>query len=279
MRRRGMAQHRIHRSSEDGGNEHLRLYLIMLASLLLLIPNDLNAATIRVMVSGGLSAACVSLAPKYESLTGNTLEIIQGASMGASPDAIPARLDRGEAADVVIIIRSALDKLAAKGQVEKDSITDLGIGHIAMALKAGAPEPDIHTIETFRGTMLAAKSVAVTDSTGGIYVKTVLFNKLGIEKEMAAKVTTLSGVPVGPFIARGDYEIGFQQLSELKPVAGIEIVGLIPKSAQLATTFSAGIVNQTNNPAASRSLIHFLASSAAHAAIESSGLEPAQQTQ
>ena len=237
---------------------------------------EARAADLTVMISGGLNSAYRALAPEYEKSSGNTLVTVEGASMGANPTAIPARLDRGEPADVVIVLREAMDKLVAKGQVEKESVVDLGIGHIAMAVKAGAPKPDIRTVDSFRNALLAAKSAAYTDSAGGIYLQNVLFKRLGIEKQMTAKSKMISGLPVGPGLARGEYEIAFQQLSELKSVQGIEIVGLIPDVVQKATTFSAGIATRAANPQDGREHIHLLASPAAFPAIESSGLEPAQ---
>ena len=162
--------------------------------------------------------------------------------MGADPTAIPARLERGERADVVIMALSALDKLVAAGRVRTDGVTDLGLSRIAMAVKAGAPKPDIGTVTAFKRTLLAAKSIAYSDSaSAACYLSTVLFKRLGVEKAVAAKSKMIQATPVGLNVARGEYEIGFQQLSELKPVPGIDIVGLIPESLQTVTPFSAGV--------------------------------------
>lgn len=255
----------------------MRLTAVAIACGSLLFASGTQASTITVMLSGGLDTAYRVLAPQYEKISGDRLTAIRGASMGANANAIPARLDRGETADVVIVIRGALDKLVAKGQVARDSVTDLGIGHIAMAVKAGAPKPDIHSVASFRRALLAAKSVAYTDSAGGVYLQTVLFERLGIAKQMLTKSTMVKGVPVGPGIARGEYEIGFQQLSELKNMAGVEVVGLIPDALQRTIVFSAGALIKAANPAGGRALIHFLASPAAVPAIADSGLEPAQR--
>jgi molybdate transport system substrate-binding protein len=197
--------------------------------------------------------------------------------MGADPTAIPARLARHEPADIVIMVRSALDKLAASGQVEPASVTDLGIGHVALAVKAGAPKPDISTVAAFRRTLLHAKSLALSDSASGVYFRTVLFKQLGIEKEMLPKTHTIQATPVGLNVARGEYEIGIQQFSELKPIPGIAIVGLIPDAVQLPTPYSAGIVSYSTNKAGGRALIHFLASPKAYPAIRASGMKPAQE--
>jgi molybdate transport system substrate-binding protein len=243
------------------------------AAVLALWSGNAQAAPVTVMISGGLNTAYRALAPRFETESGDTLVTVEGASMGANPTAIPARLDRGEPADVIIVLRQAMDDLIAKGHVMKDSVTDIGVGHIAMAVRTGAAKPDIHTVAAFRKAMLAARSIACTDSAGGNYLRQIVFKRLGIEKEMAAKTVTVSGAPVGPGLARGDYEVGFQQLSELKALPGIEVVGLIPETLQQATVFSAAIATKAKNPKGARDLVRLLASPDAAPVIEASGLE------
>jgi molybdate transport system substrate-binding protein len=235
------------------------------------------AGTVRVMISGGFSAAYNNLVAAYQKKSGNTVVTVRGPSMGADSTAIPARLARGEAADVVIMVRSALDKLRAGGQVVPASAIDLAFGRVGMAVKAGAPKPDIHTVEAFKQTLLNAKSVAYSDSASGVYLQTVLFKKLGIAKQMAPKSKMIQATPVGLNIARGEYELGFQQLSELKPIPGIDIVGLIPEAVQQITPFAAGLVAKAPNPAGGRGLIRFLTSTAADDAIRASGMQPARK--
>lgn len=243
------------------------------AFILALWSGGAQAGTVTVMISGGLNTAYRALAPQFEKASGDTLVTVEGASMGANPTAIPARLDRGEPADVIIVLRQAMDGLIAKGQVTSSSVTDIGIGHIAMAVRVGSPKPDIHSVAAFRKAILAARSIACTDSAGGNYLRQVVFKRLGIAKEMAAKTVTVSGAPVGPGLARGDYEFGFQQLSELKTLPGIEVVGLIPPKLQQATVFSAAIATKATNPKGARDLVRLLASPEAAPVIEASGLE------
>lgn len=246
---------------------------LKMAAVLALWSGGAQAAPVIVMISGGLNTAYRALAPGFEKDSGDTLVTVEGASMGANPTAIPARLDRGEPADVVIVLRQAMDGLIATGQIVKNSVTDIGVGHIAMAVRAGAPKPDIRTVAAFRKAMLAARSIACTDSAGGNYLRQVVFRRLGIAKEMAAKTVTVSGMPVGPGLARGDYEFGFQQLSELKALPGVAVVGLIPETLQQATVFSAAVVAKAKNPQGARELVRLLASPQAAPAIEASGLE------
>jgi molybdate transport system substrate-binding protein len=235
-----------------------------------------RAATVTVLISGGFRAAYDQLAPAYERQKHNALVTKQSPSMGADPTAIPARLARHEPADLVIMVRSALDGLTKQGLIAPDSVIDLGIGKVALAVKAGAPKPDISNVEAFKQTLLHAKTLAVSDSASGVYFRTVLFKKLGIDKEMQPKTHTIQATPVGLNIARGEYEIGIQQFSELKPIPGIAIVGLIPDAVQLPTPYSAGLVKTAPNPEAGRDLIRYLASPAAYPAIRDSGMAPAQ---
>lgn len=251
--------------------------LMGLALCLALSATATQAATVTILISGGFRAAYDQLAPMYEKQTGNKLVAKQSPSMGADPTAVPARLARHEPADIVIMVRSALDGLVKNGLIAPDSVTDLGIGNVALAVKAGAPKPDISSVEAFKQTLLKAKSVALSDSASGVYFLTVLFPKLGIEKQMLPKTHTIQATPVGLNIARGEYEIGIQQFSELKPIPGVEIVGLIPAAVQLPTPYSAGLVKDAPNPKDARGLIQFLSSPQAFAAIRASGMQPAQE--
>jgi molybdate transport system substrate-binding protein len=232
------------------------------------------AEDIHVVVSGGFAAAYKELSVTFEKNTHHHLITEWGASMGKTSTAIPMRLDRGEAVDVVILAREGLDPLVAKGQVMSGSDVNLVRSKIAMAVREGAPVPDITTVEAFKSALLNAKSVAYSDSASGVYLSTELFKRLGIDKEIAGKSRTVPGTPVGEIIARGEAEIGFQQYSELLPVKGIRIAGPIPDETQKVTVFSAGVTTNAKAPAGARALIKFLASPAAYPAIEASGLEP-----
>jgi len=234
------------------------------------------ATSVTVMTSGGFAAAFQALGSGYERASGSRIATVLGASMGSTPTAIPMRLDRNESADVVILAREALDKLADKGQVIPTSRTDLALSRIALAVRADAAAPDIGTDDALRKVLLRAKSVAYSDSASGVYVSGELYKRLGIAGDMAAKSRMIPGTPVGEIVARGEAEIGLQQFSELKPIKGIKIVGLIPEDLQKVTTFAAGVVARSSQPGRARELIAFLASSAAFGAIRDSGMEPAQ---
>jgi molybdate transport system substrate-binding protein len=242
----------------------------------LLTVTTARADEIKVVTSGGFTAAYLELVPEYESASHNKLATEFGPSMGTTHNAIPMRLDRGEEIDVVIMAGTALDDLIKQGKVLADSRVDLVKSYIGMAVKAGAPKPDISTVDALKRTLLAAKSIAYSDSASGVYLSTELFPKLGIADQIMGKAKKIEADPVGGFVATGEFEIGFQQISELRPVKGIDIVGPLPPGAQRITLFSAGIPKTSKHPEAAKALIQWLASPAAYAAIKKSGLEPAQ---
>jgi molybdate transport system substrate-binding protein len=236
-----------------------------------------QAPQIKVLMSGAFTAAFTELAPEFERTTGSRIVTASGGSMGDSPDTIPNRLARGEAADIVILAASALDDLIAHGRVVAGSRVDLARSAIGMAVRSGAPKPDISTVEALKRTLLQAKSIAYSSSASGVYLSGELFPALGIAGEIAAKSRRIESGPVGAAVARGDAELGFQQISELRPVSGIEIVGPLPPGAQRMTIFSAGIVAGAPQPDAARRLIAYLSSPAAGPAIRKSGMDPVQK--
>jgi molybdate transport system substrate-binding protein len=238
-----------------------------------------RADDIKVVTSGAFTAAYLELVPQYESATHNKIETQFGPSMGTTHNAIPIRLERGEAIDVVIMAAPALEDLIKQGKVQGDSRVELVQSKIGMAVKAGAPKPDISTVEALKQTLLAAKSIAYSDSASGVYLSTELFPKLGIADQIKGKSKKIEADPVGGVVATGEFEIGFQQISELRPVKGIDIVGELPPGAQRITVFAAGIPTTATHPAAAKALIEWLASPAAYSAIKKSGLEPVKSKQ
>jgi molybdate transport system substrate-binding protein len=234
-----------------------------------------GADEIKVVTSGGFTAAYLELVPDYESSTHNKLSTEFGPSMGTTHNAIPVRLERGEAIDVVIMAAPALDDLIKQGKVRSGSRVDLVQSKIGMAVKAGAHQPDISTVDALKRTLLAAKSIAYSDSASGVYLSTELFPRLGLWDQIKAKSKKIEADPVGGVVATGEFEIGFQQISELRPVKGIDIVGALPPEVQRVTIFAAGIPATATHPEAAKALIQWLASPAAYTAIRKSGLEPA----
>jgi molybdate transport system substrate-binding protein len=256
---------------------HVRTFALGAAAALWL-GGTAQAAEVHVMISGGLSAAYNALVPEFEKATGNKVITAYGPSMGTTVNAIPMRLERGEPADVLILVGYALGDLIKQGKARPDSRVDLVNSKIGVAVKAGSPRPDISSADAVKRALLAAKTIAYSDSASGVYVSTEMFDKLGIAAEMKDRARKIPATPVAEIVARGEAELGFQQISELKPIAGIDIVGALPDSLQKVTVFSAGIATASKEPEAGRALIKFLGSPAAREAIVNSGLEPIAST-
>ena len=233
-----------------------------------------QAAEVTVMISGGFHAAFRALVPQFERATGHRVAIVQGASMGNAPDAIPQRLARGEPADVLILAAESLDGFIAQGKAVQGSRVDLAESRIGMVVRAGAPKPDISTVDALRRTLLAANSIAYSASASGVYIGTEMYQRLGVADQVAGKSRRILSERVASVVARGEAEIGFQQISELLPVQGVDFVGPIPDEVQRVTIFSAGIAAGAREPDAARALIAFLSSPEAAGAVRESGLDP-----
>ena len=232
------------------------------------------ATEVHVMTSGGFTAAYKALVPEFERATGHKVVSAYGASMGGAPDSIPSRLGRGEPADVVILAAPALEALIKDGKVQAGSRVDLVRSAIGMSVKSGAPKPDISTMEAFRKTLLDAKSIAYSASASGTYLSTVLFPRMGIWDQIKDKSKRIESERVGTIVARGEAEIGFQQVSELLPIAGIDFVGTLPEGAQQVTIFSAGLAAGAKEPDAAKELIRYFKAHEAAPTISKHGIEP-----
>ena len=226
-----------------------------------------------VLSSGGFTPAFRALAPAYAAHSGNTTTLVLGASMGDTPTAIPTRLSRGEPADVLLMVGYALDRLMADGRAVPGSRVDLARSSIGMAVRAGARRPDISTVAALKQALLDARSIAYSDSASGVYLEKELFPRLGIAAQMSRTARMIPGDPVGGVVAKGEAELGFQQISELKPVPGIDIVGPIPAEVQSVTIYSAGIASASAHKGEARALIGFLSAPDAAAAVRATGME------
>jgi molybdate transport system substrate-binding protein len=229
-------------------------------------------AQLKVIVSGGFAAAYREVLPEFERTTGITVTTTSGASLGTDPNTIGAQLRRGVAADVVILSREGLSELIAEGRIVAGTDTDLARSPLGVAVRAGAPKPDISTVESLKQTLLRAKSVTFTSSTSGVYLTTTLFPRLGIADEMARKSST-AGVAA---VVKGDAEMAIQPVSELLPVPGVDFVGTIPAEVQKVNVYASAIVTGSKEAEASKRLIVFLSSAGATTAIKKSGMEPAK---
>ena len=226
------------------------------------------------MISAGFFKVYAELGPAFEKSTGHKLVTTRGPSLGDSPEAIPTRLGRGENADVVIMDAAGADLLDARDLIRAGSRMPLAESFIGMVVRAGEPKPDISTVEALRKTLLAAKSIAYSDSGSGTYLSTVGFKKLGIAGKTRKVRGPPSGEPVAAVVARGEAEVGFQQVSELIRVPGVDFVGTVPAEIQPPTYFVGALPKNSQQPDAAIALLRFLSSAEAAAVITQAGLKP-----
>jgi molybdate transport system substrate-binding protein len=233
-----------------------------------------TANEIRVMTSGAFTAAHLALIPQLERLTKKTI-VTASTSVGAGENSIPNRLKRGEVVDIVIVADTLLRQFIEEDLVLADGYTPLARSVIGMAVRAGAPKPDIGSIDALRRTLLQAKSIGYSASVSGQYLTTELVQRLGIADQVLGKCRHIGGGErVGAVVARGELEIGFQQISELLPVPGIAHITPLPPEVQKVSVFSAGVAASSANVVLARSVIKFLASPESANAITNSGVEP-----
>ena len=236
------------------------------------------AADIHVMISAGFFAAYSDALPEFQRRTGHHVITVRGPSLGDSPEAIPARLGRGEPADVAILDGASADELATRGFVRPETKVVFARSLIGMVVRTGEPKPDISTVEAFKRALLDAKSIAYSDSGSGTYLSTTLFKKLGIADQVLPKSRKVrgppSGEPVAAVIARGDAQLGFQQVSELIHTEGVSFVDAIPAELQPGFTFAGVITKNAAEPGPGGELIRYLASREVSALIARQGLDP-----
>ena len=258
--------------------QSLARWLATLGAVALLVSGSAFAAEVHVMISAGFYGVYAELGPAFERANGHRLITTRGPSMGDSPEAIPTRLARGETADVVILDGGSADELAKRGLVRAGTKVDLAQSQIGMVVRAGVAKPNIGSVEAFRRMLLAVKSIGYSDSASGTYLSTTLFAKLGVADQVAGKSRKVrgppSGEPVAAVVARGELEIGFQQVSELIDIPGVTFVGAIPSELQPGFSFAGAITAAAQQPDAAHALLRFLASPEAASTILKAGLTP-----
>jgi molybdate transport system substrate-binding protein len=232
-----------------------------------------TSSEFSVMTSGAFTAAYFDLIPQMEDLTKRKI-VTASTSVGSGEGSIPNRLRRGEVTDVVIVADTLLSKLIKEGLILEEGRAPVACSSIGMAVCQGAPKPDISSVDGLRRAILQAKSVGYSASVSGEYVTTDLCERLGIVDQVKGKSRLIGGGErVGTAIARGDVEIGFQQMSELLPVSGIAHITPLPPEVQKVSVFSAGVASTSRDITLSQLVIQFLASPKSAPAIIRSGLE------
>lgn len=251
-----------------------RAVLALVFGVALAAVSTARAAEIHVITSGAFTEAYKKLVPLFEAATGHKVISSFGASVGRAPDAIPVRLERGEKFDLVILSGTGLEALTRDGRIVPDSRVDLVRSNIGAAVRKGTPKPDISTVEALKATLLAAKSVAYSASASGVYLSTELFPKLGVAERLQTTGKKILSERVGAVVARGDADIGFQQVSELIYFKELDFIGTLPEAVQQTNFFSAGTVQGTAQAETVRQFVRFLASGAVAGIVRDTGVDP-----
>lgn len=228
-------------------------------------------AQVKVIISGGFAPAYREMVPAFERTTGIAVTTASGASQGTGPDTIGAMLGRGELADVVILNRSGMAELIAQGRVVAGTDVDLAQTLTGLAVRAGAPKPEITSVDAFRETLLRARTIATPGSSAAAV--TDLLSRLGISGRVEVKSPS-RGTESIAMVARGDAVLAVQPVSEILNMPGVEFAGTIPKELQRAVVYAAALVRGSKASEAASRLIAFLSSDAANEAIKKSGMEP-----
>jgi molybdate transport system substrate-binding protein len=228
-----------------------------------------GAAEIKVLSTQATEEAYRELVPQFEKATGHKVTTVFTGTLDANK-----RLAAGESYDLLIMSAPSIDEHIKGGKVVAGSRVDLAKSGVGVAVKAGAPKPDIGTTEALKKTLLSAKSIGYSTGPSGVYV-VGLFQRMGIADEIKDKLKqTPTGVFVGSIIASGEAEIGFQQVSELSHFPGLDYVGPLPAEVQQFTTFSSGIMAGAKEAEAAKALATFVTAPAAAAAYKKRGMEP-----
>src|SRR5258706_5339047 len=224
---------------------------------------------VRVLSTLALMGAVRSLAGRYQASGGARIDADFAPTLG-----LLERLRGGESADVVILTKQALDDLAAKGTVVAASCADLARSFVGIAVKAGAGHPDIATEHALRVTLLGARSVAYSRIGASGILFAQLIERMGIASEINARARIIPSGFTAELLVAGEAELAVQQISELKQVAGVEVVGPIPHHLQTPAVFSAGRLSASKRPVQSDALLKYLASPEVAPVLRESGLEP-----
>jgi molybdate transport system substrate-binding protein len=247
----------------------MKIAVIAIGAASLLLSQAASAAEIKVLASGAIKEAYLELIPQFEKASEHKV-----ATTWAGTVDIKKRMAAGEVYDLVIVASPELDAFIREGKMVAGSRADLVRSGVGVAVRAGAPKPDIGSADALKKALLAAKSIGYSTGPSGVYLAS-LFERMGIADQVKPKLKqTQPGVLVGSIIASGEAEIGFQQVSELIHVPGIDFIGPLPADVQKITVFSAGIHSGAKEPEAAKALVKFLTAPAAVPVFKKHGLEP-----
>ena len=230
-------------------------------------------AELKVIISGGFSGPYEQLVPEFERTTGVKVVTGSGSSQGKGPQTIAAQLARGVAADVVILSREGLTQLIAARRIAPGTDVDLARTPIGVAVRTGAPKPDVRSVDDFKQVVTKARLVAVPSSTSGIFLIEEIFPRLGIAGSVNVKATP-RGSGAAAMVASGEADLGLLPVSEIMHAHGVELAGVIADEIQLHQIFSAAVVAGSKQIEAAKRLIAFLTSQSAAQTIRRGGMEP-----
>jgi molybdate transport system substrate-binding protein len=239
--------------------------------VILATASSVRAAEIKMITSMALHETYLELVPQFEKASGDKVTIVWSSAVG-----LPKLVEGGEKADLAILPAAGVDELIKKGFLVAGSRVALARSLIGVAIRPGAPRPDLSSGEGLKKSLLASKSIVLSGGTSSFYLKD-LFRKMGIEEQIKSKLRQYGpggGENVGIVLARGDGDIGFQQVSEFVDAKGIDYVGPLPPDIQQVTVFSAGLFRSAPAPQAARALVKFLTSPQAAPILRKHGLEP-----
>jgi len=241
----------------------------LLFGLLLACATSLHAAEVKVMSSTALKSVLDELVPRFEKATGHKV------TMSFAPAAdLKGRIDKGEPFDVAVLTAGLIDELAKTSRIVVGTRSDLVRSGVGVAIRKGAPRPDLSSAESFKQALLSAKSIAYVGSGASGAGLRKMFEKLGIAEEMKAKTRLLSGVSAADAVAKGEAELGFTQVSEILPVAGAELAGPLPPGLEVVTVFTMAGAASAREPEAALQLLRFLKTPDAAKVIRAKGMEP-----
>lgn len=258
-----LTRHRIRRSP--------LMRVLGAAALLLAMPAFALAVEIKVLSAGALTQPLTELIPQFERATNNKVTIVYGTA-----GAVRGMLEKGDAADLVMLPAEGIAEADKHGWVQPDSRVDLAAVAIGVAVRKGAPAPDISTPDALKRALLDAKAVAYVDptrGTSGRHFDSVVLPTLGIASEVRAKAKLQTEGSAAEFVRRGEADIAIQQVSELLPVEGVTVIGLLPDSLQKFTTYSAAIAAHAAASDAARQLVTFLTTPAGKAVFKAKGMD------
>jgi molybdate transport system substrate-binding protein len=256
---------------EDG----MRMSLLGLAIVLMAAgaPRDADAAEIKVLTAGAFKQSLLALLPDFEKQSGHKVTV-ENDTVGA----LAKRIEAGEAFDVAVLTPGAVNDLANKGKFVAGSRANLARVGVGVMVRAGAPRPDVSSVDAFKKALLEAKSVAYIDpasgGSSGIYVAGLL-DKLGVAAQVKPKTKLKHGGYVADLIVAGEAELGIHQISEIVPVKEVTLVGPLPAEIQNYTVYAAGLGTSAKDAEAAKALIKALTGPAAADVLKSRGMEPA----